>query len=258
MPIAHETAEPLPTEAPAPRHHNEPPLEERVQMEFRDQMLAERPDFLRRYDDAIAAVGRAKVTDDETLGRAGDLDKVLRAAGQHIDATHKTVKQPYLDGGRACDAEKNRLAGPLAEARATLASQMNGYMAEREAARRAAEAERLAEERRQAELAAQAERERQAALGQDDSHALSGVEVIAMAAAAPKRAEPVRSDLGVTVSGRTVWNSEVEDFAKAFKAVKGDEKVRQAIADAVQRLVRAGQREIPGVRIWSTIAAQAR
>lgn len=250
-------AEPI-AGAPAPRHHNEPPLEERIQMEFRDELLGERPDFFRRYDDAIAAVARAEVSDDETLGKAGDLDKILRACQQHIDGTHKAVKQPYLDAGRACDAEKNRLTGPVADGRAALSRKMNAYMAEREAARRAAEAARLAEERKQAELAAQAERERQAALGEDDAHAVSAVEVVAMAAAAPKRAEPVRSDAGATVSGKTVWNSEVEDFAKAFKAVKGDEKVRQAIADAVQRLVRAGQREIPGVRIWSTIQAQAR
>lgn len=80
----------------------------------------------------------------------------------------------------------------------------------------------------------------------------------ALAAAPVGKAEPVRSDTGSTISGRTVWQSQVEDYAKAMKAVKSDPKVREAIDAAVQRLVKAGQREIPGTRIWSTTQAVAR
>lgn len=261
MPIAHRAADADEGEAPNPRAaigNNEPPLEERIQMEFRDALLEDRPNFMTRMGEAIAAVGRAEVTNDDQLGKAGDLEKILRACDQHIAATHQVVKRPYLEGGRACDAEKTRLLGPITQARSDLMEMMNAFMAKREAARRKEEAERAAEERRQAELAAQAERERQAALGENNPEAVAEIEAVAMAAAAPKRPEPVRSDAGATVSGKTVWNSQVEDMAKAFKAVRGDEKVQQAIRDAVQRLVRAGQREIPGVRIWSTVQAVAR
>lgn len=261
MPIAHRAVDNAEVEAPNPRAaigNNEPPLEERIQMEFRDALLDERPNFMTRMADAIAAVDRVQVTDEEELGKAGDLEKILRACDQYISATHQVVKRPYLEGGRACDAEKNRLIGPITTARARVMDAMNEFMAKREAARRKAEAERVAEERRQAELAAQAERERQEALGENNAEAIAQMEAVSMAPAAPKRAEPIRSDAGATVSGKVVWNSEVQDMAKAFKAVKGDEKVQQAIRDAVQRLVRAGQREIPGVRIWDTIQAVAR
>lgn len=260
MPIATETAEnPTAGAEPAPsRHHNAPPLEERIAMEFRDALLEDRPNFLHRLDEFVAAVDRAKVEDEETLGKAGDLANMLRKAEQHVDEVHKAVKQPYLDGGRAVDAEKKRLAGRISDARFRLSTEMNGFMADREAERRRAEAERIAGERRQAELAAQAERERQEALGENNPEAIVEMEAVALAPAAPKRPEPARSDLGSTVSGKTVWTSDVEDMTKAFKAVKGDEKVQQAIRDAVQRLVRAGQREISGVRIWSTTQAVVR
>lgn len=244
--------------APVNRHHNEPPLEERIAMEFRDALLEERPQFIARLDDFITAVDRAEVTDDETLGKAGDLDKMLRAAEQHVNEVHEKVKRPYLDAGRAADAEKKGFIGRISNGRFKLRDMMNGYMAKREAERRAEEARIAAEQRKAAEEAAAAERARQEALGVNDPEAVAAIEAVALAPAETRRAEPVRSDAGSTVSARTVWNSDVEDFAKAFKAVKGDEKVQQAIRDAVQRLVRAGQREIPGTRIWSTQQAVAR
>lgn len=238
---------------------NEPPLEERIGMEFREALLSERSDFIARMESAIAAVDRAEVSDDDTLGKAGDLERILRACDGHIAETHKAVKQPYLDGGRAVDAEKNRLIGPINEARYKLKDKMSGYMADREAERRRVEQARIAEERRQAEAAAQAERERQEAAGENDPEAVAAIEAVALApAAAAPRAEPVRSDAGSTVSGKTVWNSQVEDYTKAFKAVKSNPKVQEAINSAIAGLVRAGTREIPGVRIWSTMQAVAR
>jgi hypothetical protein len=274
-------------EGPAPRDHNRPPVEEVVAMEFREELLSERPDFMTRYENAIAAVDRVAITDEETLGKAGDLEKILRAADTHIAATHRLVKQPYLDGGRAVDQQKNALIGRLSDARLRLGNLMNAFMAEREAKRRAEEARIAAEQRAAAERAAEAERQRQAAeraaeeaakeaasaededakeaarIAKDMADAAAieahnAAAVAALAPAAPVKAEPVRSDAGSTVSGRTVWNSAVEDYAKAFRAVKTDPKVKEAIDAAIARRVKAGEREIPGVRIWSTMQAVAR
>lgn len=281
---------------------NTPPLEERIAMEFRDALLERRSDFIDRMESAIAAVGRAIILnadgnpqlvteDDETLGRAGDLEKILRACDGHISETHKAVKQPYLDGGRAADAEKNRLIHPITEARHRLRDGMNALMAKREAARRAEEARIAAEqraaedraraaeaERRRAEEAATAAaREAEQARMAGDAEAMEAARIAEQQAAADARAaerrmenetfaaaqaaprnEPVRSDAGATISGKTVWNSAVEDYAKAMKSVRSDPKVKEAIDAAVARLVRAGQREIPGVKIWSTVQAVAR
>lgn len=260
---------------------NEPPIEEQIAMEFREALLSERPDFIVRMESAVEAVGRAEVVDDETLGKAGDLAKILRACEAYVAEVHKAVKEPHLARSRACDAEKNALTSKITVARSRLADVMNAFMAKREAERRAEEMRRAAEARAAAEAAAQAEREaREAELAAQRAMAEAANEAereaaaaraaeaqreaeqrmadAALAAAPVGKAEPVRSDTGSTISGRTVWQSEVEDYVKAMKAVKSDPKVREAIDAAVQRLVKAGQREIPGTRIWSTTQAVAR
>lgn len=260
---------------------NEPPIEEQIAMEFREALLSERPDFMVRMESAVEAVGRAEVVDDETLGKAGDLAKILRACEAYVAEVHKAVKEPHLARSRACDAEKNALTGKITVARSRLADVMNAFMAKREAERRAEEMRRAAEARAAAEAAAKAEREaREAELAAQRAMAEAANEAereaaaaraaeaqreaeqrmadAALAAAPVGKAEPVRSDTGSTISGRTVWQSQVEDYAKAMKAVKSDPKVREAIDAAVQRLVKAGQREIPGTRIWSTTQAVAR
>lgn len=250
-------------------------------MEFRETLLADRPDFQRRYDDMIAAKDRVAIDDEDSLGRAGDLIKMYRKAGQHIDQAHTEVKRPYLEAGRAADAEKNRLKEPLSAAANDVTGKMNAFLAKREAEARAERERIAAEQRAAAERAAAAERERQRAeevarraaaeaaseeerkaaqkrADEAAAEAEKAMQEAALAPAAPVKAEPIRSDAGSTVSGRQVWNSEVEDYTKAFHKVKTDPKVREAIDAAVSRLVRAGTREINGVRIWPTVQAVAR
>lgn len=264
-----------------PRDHNRPPLEELIPEEFRAELLRERPDFLTKLDGAISAASRAEAVDDETLGRCGDLVNLYRACEKHIDATHKTVKEPHLIAGRLCDAEKNAMIAPLQDAKRTVEAKANAFAAKREAEQRA-ERERIAaeqraaaerarqaeEERERAERAAQEaarnatnEEERQAAAARAEQAARDAEDAQRAAALAPavtERTEPVRSDAGATVSGRQEWACEVEDYAAAFRAVKSDPKVKAEIDAAVKRLVRAGQREIKGVRIWPVAKANFR
>lgn len=269
--------------APAAAHigHNKPPLEELIPVEFRAELLRERPDFLTRLNDAIEAADRAEAVDDETLGRCGDLVNLYRKCYQHITSTHKEVKQPYLDGGRLCDAEKNAMLEPLAAAKRKVEAIGNAFVAKRDAERRAAAEQAAAAERAAAEHAAAAERarqqaeqeaaaavaaatsreEREAALDRAAEAAREAEEAQAAAAlapAAPGKAEPVRSDAGSAVSSKQEWQCAVEDFTKAHRAVKDDPKVREAIEAAIKRLVRAGKREIPGCRIWPVAKANFR
>lgn len=192
--------------------HNMPPIEEQVASEFREQLLTDRPDFEVRLQAMIDAAERVEVANDETLGKAGDLIKMYRAAEGHINETHKAVKEPYLRGGRAVDAEKNSLINRIQPARDKVQGRMNEY------AMRAA----------------------------------------ALAPAEQVKAEPIRSDAGSTISGRQVWNSQVDDYQVAFIAVEDNPKVREAIDKAVAKLVKAGKRQIEGVRIWPTAQAVAR
>lgn len=278
-------------ENPASMGHNMPPVEEIIAMEFREALLGDRPDFLSRLDAAIAAVDRVVITDDESLGKAGDLDKILRASEAYVADKHKIVKEPYLARGRAVDAEKNGLTGRITPARYRLRDMMNEHMAKIEAARRAEAARIAAEQRAAAEAAAAAEAEQRRAeqeaaraaeeaerarmAGDAEAAAAARIaqqeaetaareaerrmeqQTIAAAVSAPKN-EPIRSDAGATVSGRKEWQSEVTDYEVAFMAVSDDEKVREAIDKAVARRVKAGARKIEGVRIWEAIKAMAR
>lgn len=254
-----------------PRDHNRPPVEEEAKAAFRDALLTDRPDFERLLEDLIGAADRVPtIEDDETCGRAGDLLKRYRAAAGHISEAHTKAKEPFLKGGRAVDAEKNELIGRLDTARGKVLPKVNTYVAEKEARERAERDRIIAEQRKAAEEAAKAERERAAAerarldaLRAGDEAAAAAIVVPesapAMVYQAPQPARsPIRSDAGATVSGRTVWQSRVVDYGKAFKLVKGDTKVREAIDAAIQRLVKAGQRDIAGVEVFETTQAIAR
>lgn len=269
-----------PSPQPAPAHlgHNRPPLEELIPEEFRAELLRERPEFLQKLADLVDAANRAKAEDDETLGRCGDLVKSYRALKSHIEAVHKDVKQPYLDGGRLVDAEKNGLVAQVEDAKRRVEVIGNAFVAEREAKARAARAQAEAEQRAAAEASARAEREREEAEQRAEHAALQAASAeeraaanaeadaaaerarAAMAAAAlapaiPERSEPVRSDAGAAVSSKQEWRCEVTDYEVAFMAVEDNPRVREAIDKAIAGLVRAGKRQIAGCRVWPVAKA---
>ncbi len=235
---------PLPGETPqsAGIGHNRPPPDEEARASFREELLRDRPDFEKKVDDIEAAAERVVITDDDSFGRAGDFIKMCRLASRHVDDAHKTAKRPYLDAGRAIDEAKNGI-----NARINVAQLKAQKLANEYAAKKAAD-EKAERERLEAEAQAAAASSAMAEQG----------EVAPLAAAPAKKPAPIRSDGGATVSTTTVWNSHVEDYRKAFTAVKSDPKVQQAIDAAISRLVKAGQREIKGVKIWDTQQAVAR
>lgn len=270
-----------PTHAPAPRDHNRPPPEDIIPLEFREKLLEDRPDFLMVLDNLIGAADRAQATNDDELGKCGNLVNAYRKALSHIDATHKAVKEPYLIGGRLVDAEKNKLVEQINEAKAKVERVGNAYSADKKARedaerlrieqeQRAAaeEAMRAEQAAREAELAAEraladaaSEVERAAALAraaEAQERAEQAMAEAALAAAAPTKAEPVRSDEGATVSSKQEWKCEVQDYEVAFMAIADDEKVREAIDKAIARRVKAGARKIEGVRIWPVAKANFR
>lgn len=263
-------------------HHNKPPLEELIPAEFRAKLLEDKPEFLTRLDAGIGAADRAQAVDDETLAKCGDLVNLYRAQIAHINGTHKAVKEPYLMGGRLVDAEKNALIEKVETAKQQVERIGNAYVADRDAKAKAERDRQLAEERAAAQRAAEADRARIAAeraaeqaarkatsdAEREEAEAIAAaaraeadaaMENAALAAAqSSAKPEPVRSDAGATVSGKQEWCSAIEDVAKAFRAVKDDPKVVEAIEKAVQRLVKAGKRELPGVRVWPVAKASFR
>lgn len=246
-----------PQPASAAIGHNKPPVEDDVRAQFKEKLLDERPTFLQRVEEIEASSERVKVTDDDTLGRAGDLVKMIRAAVKHVNDTHSAVKAPYLAAGRTVDAEKNALNERLETAKRTAEKPMNAYVADQAAKRRAEEARLREEQRRQAEEAAKRQAEIEAAAAAGDEEALAAAAPVAGPVAIPER-ELVRSDTGTAVSGRTVWNSRVDDYTVAVIQVLDDQRVIDAIDKAIAARVRAGTRKIEGVTIWPTTQAVSR
>jgi hypothetical protein len=222
--------------------HNRPSLDEEARSTFND-MLDQRDGFHQRIVDLIASADRATATDDDSLGRCGELVKQIRAATKVIEDTHKTTKQPYLDAGRAVDELKNTLIGPLNAAKTKVEAKQNQYLNEQRQIQ-AAEARRIQEEEaaRQQAIADAAAANPGAAPAPD----------VELAAPPPPPVSGVvaRGDYGAAVSAGTEWKSEVTDFEIAFIEVADNVKVREAISTAIQAMVRAGKHKIEGVRIW--------
>lgn len=275
---AEEAAPPVAT---AHMGHNRPPLAEIIPAEFRAALLADQPDFLTVLDDRVDQASRARATDEEELKRCGNLVKAFREIIAHVNATHKAVKEPYLEGGRLVDAEKNALIDRVDAAKRRVEAIGNAFVAERDAKLRAEQARAEAEQRAAAERAAAAEREREAAeqaaeqaartatndaeraaAEQRAAEAAEAAEAAmaeaALAPAAPARAEPIRSDEGAVISGKQEWKSEVTDYTVAFMHVEDHPRVREAIDKAVAQLVKAGKRSLDGVRIWPVAKANFR
>lgn len=237
--------------------NNEPPLEDRIHAEFRDALLGERADFMTKLDqllgkanpdpekpEDLGAVQRARCVDDDTLGKCGELMKALRAADQLVSNTHTAVKKPYLDAGRCVDAEKNALIARIGAGRGVVQSLMDEY-AEKQRLDRIAQAAKEAEERQRLEELAR-ENNLESALPAPPPP--------------PARTGPVRSDGGATVSLGVEHISTVTDYAKAFRKVKDNAKVREAIDAAIQKMVKdaKGKIEIPGVTITERAKTSAR
>lgn len=253
MPVKQATKPPEDT-GPAPRDHNRPPPEEIIPEEFRAGLIEEKPEFydlLDRYLGPVnpetgergeGSVDRAKCEDEATFKLCGELIKALRSATQLVDYVHKGVKQPYLDAGRLCDAQKNSLLARINEGRDVVQRMMDDYAeAERQKALKL-EREREAERRRLEELARENNLEQ----------ALPPPEPV-------RKAEPIRSDGGATISGTVEYDVEIIDFAKAARKFKDDAKVQEAILAAAKRTAKATKgAEIPGIKITERAAARVR
>lgn len=254
---------PTQTVAPVPRTHNNPPPEEVIPAEFREVLLAERPDFLQKlddllgFDDAEGSVHRAICIDEDTFAKCASLIGILRACEKHVDGTHKIVKEPFLIGGKIVDGQKNVLQDRIIAGRQIVEGKQQKYVREQR---------RLAEERR-AEEAAQRQREEEERQRLADLARENGLEnALPVAPPAPPppapepvKSAPIRADDGATVSTTVVMVPRVTDYARAFKHVKADAKVREAIDAAIARYVKATKAtELAGVEFYEDIRVNNR
>jgi hypothetical protein len=234
-----------------PRYDNQPPLDERVMMEFVEDL--EREGITARIQELCESAGRVpEITSDAIAGKVGDLCKLARDVEKRVNDAREKHNRPLLNAQRSLKGKADGLLHPLLVAVSEVRTKLNGYMAEQ--ARIAAEARAKAEAEARRLREEQELQARQAAkVGQPAPEPIVHVEPV-------KVAEPVaRGDLGSRVGTRTVWRHEIEvPVAKLPKGILENEKVVAAIDQVIGQQVRNGAREIKGVRIWSEQVADVR
>jgi hypothetical protein len=197
----------------------------------------------KRASELLASAERAAVVDAETAGKAADLAKMIVACTNELAARHKDVKAPYLEAGRAVDDVKNGVLVKADAAKSTILGKLTVYQNEERA-------------KAQAELRRKAEEERARLLA-----AVSDAPGVAMQAPplVVEQPAPVRG-MVATAGSKTVSEAVITDWPAimASPVITGNDKVRDAVQKAVNALVKAGQRDLPGVTIETKHVANVR
>jgi hypothetical protein len=230
--------------------HNRPPLNEVARSDF-NEAIDKKQGFRSRIEALLSSIAAAKCETEDDAGRCGELMKQCRAAEVFVEETHKVVKDDYLTACREVDGLKTTMIGPIKDAKTKVQQLLNSFAA-REQARRD---EQIQREREQAQARARAEQDRLEALGVPEEQAAEIA--VPVAVAVPEHVK-IRGDYGATVSTRKEWTFEVVDYETAVLEVAKNSKVREAVESAIKGMVRAGEREIKGVRIFQITKAGVR
>lgn len=248
------------TEGGVGRDHNNPPLAERLPLEF--ELLIEKV-----ADTLTEARGLpVEITSDAENSALGEIVKKLRAVATEVEASRKAENEPHLEAQRTINAFFAGLADRIQKGKSILEARGKKYLdgkaeKERIAREEAAKIAREEEERlrREAEIASEAGREVHAAIKTDQADAAARRVELATDAAAGSAADLARTRTASGVSTlKTGWKFEVENL-KAIPLASLRPYLSQAeIERAIGKFVKAGGRELKGVRIFEETKAQYR
>lgn len=240
---------------------------------LRERLEDEAASLIERRDELLGSVERcpSDIQDEETAGKVSDLVKLISALHKNSEATRGARKEPFLASGRLVDSFYKKITDPLTAGKQKIEGYLTAYQrrkAEAERKRREEEARRQAEE---AERAAQEAVRRAEALAhvEDLDVAIEAEEAAkqaqADAEAARKAAEAkpaelsrTRGDFGSVASLRTYW-----DFADLDRKALDLEMLRphlpqDALEKAIRSFIKAGGRQLGGVKIFENTHAVVR
>lgn len=216
-------------------------------------------DILDRASELIESSLRvpSTITDDETAGKVGDYIKQVMACNKNAEAARVKEKEPHLAAGRSVDAWFKKITDNLEATKKNVERRLTTYLREKEAKERAAreEAARLA-----AKQAAEAEAAMRSQTDLEDAITAQADADKAKKEAEAKAADLSRNrgDMGSVSSLRTFW-----DFADMDRDALDLEALRahipqDALDKAVRSFVKAGGRQLRGVRIYQNTQAAVR
>lgn len=234
------------------RFDNQPPLEERVLLEFEEEL--EREGITARVSELLESAGRvpATIDNDAVAGKVGDLLKLARDVEKRIDAAREKHNRPILNAQRSLKSKADSVFIQLGTQVAIIRGQLNRYMAE--------QTRKADEERRRREEEARRIRDEQDRLARENAEkGQPAPEPIVQVEPLEVAAPVARGDLGARVGTRTVWKHEIEvPIAKLPKMILDSAPVREAVDKVIAATIRAGTHEIKGVKIWSEQEASVR
>lgn len=200
--------------------------------------------------------------DDEDLEVIRLLSAKARGAYKRCEELRDETKRPHLEAGRTIDAFFKALSARMEKANTALMMRATLYLDKKRAAE---EARRRAEEARQRQEAERKSREAEeaASAGEAERAARAAAAAAEAESRAHQAAEPVKAtDLARTqTAGGTAtlserWMFEITDFSaldlNALRPYLG----RADIEKAIRALVRAGRRQLAGVRIFQETKAR--
>jgi hypothetical protein len=187
------------------------------------------------------------IRDDFIAGHAADFAKDLKAAVNALDGTRTRIKKPVLHAQRLIDGEAKALSDRVMAAVAEVEARVTTYLrakeveirraAELEAARLAAEAERLITEAQQSGTKEDAETAWNTMDEADAAQKLADAKALELTR--------TRGLGGALTALKDNWVWSLEDITKV------PAHLLQVNDAAVRLAIRQGAREVPGLRIWN-------
>lgn len=259
-------------DAPLGAGHNRPPTDEHA---MRVLLEEDNIDLSRRAADLLAAVERVPETfaNEDEQTRASDFIKQIDGCRKNCEAGRKASKEPYMQAGRLVDGFFKGLSDPLDVAKKTVQARVTTFLQAKEAEER--RLRRITEqEAADAAAAAQKAADEAEAAAKDDATLDDAVqaedaanEAAAIAADAAKEADAKAAELsrtrgehGSVSSLRTFWVHDEESLSRATLDLEAlrDHLPVAGLHQAVRSAIKAGEREIRGVRIYEKKEAVVR
>lgn len=249
-------------------HNNPPDPPDPIDL-LSQRLRADNFETFGRVAELTASAGKAPKTimTEDQAQKVTTLVKMLKTAKTRAGRVRTAEKQPFLQGGRAVDALfKSEAETPCQE----WIDDLEGRLAKFQL--RKVEAERRRREQEADRLAAEAEKKTKAAIDAADQGA-PDAELARDALQTRDEATDARlqslagvSDLGRTrdagtgavASFRKVWTFEIEDPSKIDLNTLRQHLSADEINKAIARFVRAGGRDLGGVRIFEDIKTTVR